>query len=166
VDEFESEGMSVLDDNRGSPERFSSVGMEGPKISVSSTPLRWPCCANARARLTAMVDLPTPPLAEDTAMTLRTSRMLRFSGRPRCRRGSSGGAPERGNPWECWLVDEGVSTLGRYSYQGVLMPQDSRCRKESGSHIIDKILDPVGIGASLGRLACARLLRLLGTEHP
>ena len=45
-----------------------------------------------------MVDFPTPPLAEDTAITLRTSRTLRCSGSPRWRRGSSGGAPERGKP--------------------------------------------------------------------
>ena len=73
--------------------------MLGPKISVSRIPARWPCLANARARLTAMVDLPTPPLAEETAITLRTEGMCRFSGRPRWRRGSSGGALERGRPW-------------------------------------------------------------------
>lgn len=44
-----------------------------------------------------MVDFPTPPLAEDTAMTFFTSRILRFSGRPR-RRGNGGGVPERGRP--------------------------------------------------------------------
>ena len=47
-----------------------------------------------------MVDLPTPPLADETAITLRTERMLRFSGRPRWRRGSEGAVavPERGRP--------------------------------------------------------------------
>ena len=45
-----------------------------------------------------MVDFPTPPFAEETAITLRTSRMLRCWGSPRWRRGSSGGAFERGNP--------------------------------------------------------------------
>ena len=43
-----------------------------------------------------MVDLPTPPFADETAITLRTSRMLRLEGKPRWRRGISGGAPERG----------------------------------------------------------------------
>jgi len=75
-------------------------------MSVSSTPLRWPWRANANARLTAIVDLPTPPFAEDTAITFRTSRMLRFSGKPRCRRGSAGGAPERGNPWRQELAGD------------------------------------------------------------
>lgn len=86
-------------------------------MSVSRMPLRWPRRAKARARFTggrlvaasvwafevfrttpAIVDLPTPPFAEDTAITFRTSRMLRLSGRPRCRRGSCGGAPDLGRP--------------------------------------------------------------------
>ena len=46
-----------------------------------------------------MVDLPTPPLADETAITFLTSRMLRFSGKPLIRRGSSGGAPDRGRPY-------------------------------------------------------------------
>ena len=41
-----------LDDNLGSPERFRSVGIEGPKMSVSRIPLRWPRRAKARARFT------------------------------------------------------------------------------------------------------------------
>lgn len=45
----------------------------------------------------ATVDLPTPPLAEETATTFLTSRILRFSGSPR-RRGKDGGVPERGSP--------------------------------------------------------------------
>ena len=73
----------VLAESLGSPERFNKVGIEGPKISVSRTPLRWPCRANANARLTAIVDFPTPPFAEETAITLRTSRMLRCWGSPR-----------------------------------------------------------------------------------
>ena len=46
-----------------------------------------------------MVDFPTPPLADETAITFFTPRMLRFSGKPRCIRGICGGAPERGKPW-------------------------------------------------------------------
>jgi len=46
-----------------------------------------------------MVDLPTPPLAEDTAMTLLTSLMGRFSGSPRFMRAARfGGVPDRGRP--------------------------------------------------------------------
>ena len=48
--------------------------------------------------LPAMVDLPTPPFAEDTAITFRTSFTLLFSGRPRWRRGRVGGSRARGNP--------------------------------------------------------------------
>lgn len=86
-------------------------------MSVSRMPLRWPRRAKARARLTggrlvaalvgsfgvfittpAIVDFPTPPFAEETAITFRTSRMLRRSGRPRCRRGNGGGLPDLGRP--------------------------------------------------------------------
>jgi hypothetical protein len=50
-------------------------------------------------KVPAMVDFPTPPLADDTAITFRTSRILRFSGNPLCIRGSCGGAPLRGSPY-------------------------------------------------------------------
>jgi len=36
------ESIDRLEDRRGSPERFKSVGTEGPNISVSSMPLRRP----------------------------------------------------------------------------------------------------------------------------
>ena len=48
--------------------------------------------------LPAIVDFPTPPFADDIAITFRTSCMLRFSGKPRWRRGRVGGAPDRGKP--------------------------------------------------------------------
>src|SRR5690606_22187985 len=40
-------------------------------MSASRTPARTPWAARAMARLTAVVDLPTPPLPEATATTLR-----------------------------------------------------------------------------------------------
>lgn len=46
----------------------------------------------------AIVDFPTPPFADDTTITFRTSWILRFSGKPRWRRGKIGGAPDRGKP--------------------------------------------------------------------
>lgn len=63
----------------------------------------------------ATVDFPTPPFAEDTAMTLRTSRRRRLSGRPRCMRGRRG-AFERGRPW--WF-------MSRWAKQwcGVFLPE-------------------------------------------
>jgi len=86
-------------------------------MSVSRMPVRWPARANERARLTgifqllsvprlglekrnvpAMVDFPTPPLAELIAITFFTSLILRFCGSPRCMRGICGGAPVRGRP--------------------------------------------------------------------
>ena len=42
-------------------------------MSASSRPTRAPCAAQASARFTAIVDLPTPPLPEATAMMLRMS---------------------------------------------------------------------------------------------
>ncbi len=46
------DGSHKLEDKRGSPDKFKSVGMEGPKISVSRIPLLRPRRANAKARLT------------------------------------------------------------------------------------------------------------------
>ena len=45
----------------------------------------------------AIVDFPTPPFGDDTAITFLTSLMLRRSGSPRCMRGI---LPVRGNPLE------------------------------------------------------------------
>lgn len=89
-------------------------------MSVSRMPVRIPLRARARARLTmfqqieisisffivplttwdkpAIVDFPTPPLAEDTATTFATSRILRFCGRPR-RLLNVGGVPDCGRPY-------------------------------------------------------------------
>lgn len=99
-------------ERRGSPDKLSKVGIEGPKMSVSKIPARWPSLARARVRLTvvfpapseylinfskcqrgetenvpAIVLFPTPPFADETAITLRTSLIRRLSGRPRWRRG-------------------------------------------------------------------------------
>lgn len=45
----------------------------------------------------AIVDLPTPPFAEDTATTLFTSLIFLFSGNPFFR-GNEGGVPDLGKP--------------------------------------------------------------------
>lgn len=45
-------GGGLLEERRGSPERLRRVGIEGPKISVSRMPARWPCRLNASARFT------------------------------------------------------------------------------------------------------------------
>ena len=55
-------------------------------MSASSSPTRAPSRASASARLTAVVDLPTPPLPEATATTLRMP--------------GSGCRP----PWTAWLA--------------------------------------------------------------
>jgi hypothetical protein len=52
-----------------------------------------------------IVDLPTPPFAEDTAMTFLTSLIGRFSGRPLCIRALKfGGVPDLGNPF--YVLDQ------------------------------------------------------------
>ncbi len=64
-------------------------------MSASSRPTRWPMVASPMARLIAVVDLPTPPLPEATAMIAFTpgdQRSLRLAlpaaeGRRRPRRG-------------------------------------------------------------------------------
>lgn len=56
------------------------------------------CPGSAEETTPAIVDFPTPPFADETAMTFFTSLILRFSGRPR-RRENDGGVPERGSPY-------------------------------------------------------------------
>lgn len=75
--------------------RLKSVGIEGPKMSTSRMPERNPSRAKARERFAAMVDLPTPPLAEEMAMMCETEGMGRLVGRPRWKRG---GVPDLGRP--------------------------------------------------------------------
>ena len=56
----------------GSPVMPSMRGMEGPKMSASNRAVLRPICDSAMARLVAVVDLPTPPLPEATAMIALT----------------------------------------------------------------------------------------------
>src|SRR3972149_6851870 len=68
-------------------------GMSGPYTSTSTSPTRAPVSRRARARLTATVDFPTPPLPEETAIVCLTSGMRSSLG------GSAGGgAPGRLGP--------------------------------------------------------------------
>ena len=84
----------VLLDSLGSPDRSKSVGIDGPKISASRIPARRPSLANANDRFAATVLLPTPPFADETAITLSTPVIFRCTGRlPQV-----GGVPERGSP--------------------------------------------------------------------
>src|ERR1700692_3464896 len=58
-------------------------------MSASSTPTRWPMACRPSARLTAVVDLPTPPLPEATAiMCLMPATWITFRPAP----GAGGGA--------------------------------------------------------------------------
>ena len=60
--------------------------MEGPKMSQSSKPTRWPSRASETARLAATVLLPTPPLPLDTAMMFFTpGNKSGSSGRGACK---------------------------------------------------------------------------------
>src|SRR5579875_2272107 len=69
---YATRGSILLFWARGSPRAPIIRGTFGPVISASSTPTRAPLSARARARLTETVVLPTPPLPEATAITLRT----------------------------------------------------------------------------------------------
>ncbi|CCB92139.1 unknown protein [Waddlia chondrophila 2032/99] len=53
--------------------------MEGPYTSVSINPIRSPLFFSAKARLTATVDLPTPPFPEAIAIVREIFLMLLFS---------------------------------------------------------------------------------------
>jgi hypothetical protein len=90
--------------------------MDGPKMSVSRIPVRRPRRAKARERLAAMVDLPTPPFAEDTARMWATLGMGRLVGRPRWKRGM---LPLAGRPWGCEKGWE--ERCERATYKRVLM---------------------------------------------
>src|SRR5580704_12540316 len=59
----------------GFPLRPRRRGTDGPYISASRTPTRQPSAASPSARLTHVVDLPTPPLPEATAMMLEIPGM-------------------------------------------------------------------------------------------
>ena len=61
--------------------RFIRIGTDGPKTSASSKPTRrFSARAVAHARFTAVVDLPTPPLPDATAMIRWTPRRLSGTG--------------------------------------------------------------------------------------
>jgi hypothetical protein len=56
-------------------------------------------CGNERKCIPDIVDFPTPPFADDTAMTFLTSLIGRFSGRPLAIRALRfGGVPDLGSP--------------------------------------------------------------------
>src|SRR5580704_6591197 len=59
----------------GFPLRPRRRGIDGPYISASRTPTRQPSEASPSARLTQVVDLPTPPLPDATAMMLEIPGM-------------------------------------------------------------------------------------------
>lgn len=54
-----SRGGNKLGERRGSPDKLSKVGIEGPKMSVSRIPARWPSRAKARVRLTDVLPAPS-----------------------------------------------------------------------------------------------------------
>jgi hypothetical protein len=78
----------------------------------------------------AIVLLPTPPFADDTATTFFTSFMLLLCGSPRCIRGNCGGAPERGRPWMT------ISLLLDCHNPAVIIPEDSHAADNAVSRIV------------------------------
>src|SRR5215211_2544864 len=68
-------------------------------MSASSTPILSPCARSARARLQAVVDLPTPPLPDATAMTCLTPGMIWARGEGACAGRPGAGAGEVAGPF-------------------------------------------------------------------
>src|SRR4051794_36941533 len=68
-------------------------------MSASSTPILRPCARSARARLQAVVDLPTPPLPEATAMTCVTPGMIWARGEGACAGRPGAGEGEVAGPF-------------------------------------------------------------------
>src|SRR2546427_7580739 len=85
-------------------------GMLGPVTSASMRPTLWPLWARATARLTATVDLPTPPLLEAIATAWRTVGIRSGMGLFLSRRGRDKGKGV-----------QGVQGIGR-GYVGLLTP--------------------------------------------
>jgi len=108
------------------------VGIDGPKMSVSRMPARYPLRAKLRARLTAIVLFPTPPFADDTATIFFTSLMLLLCGKPRWVRGICGGAPERGSPYRESDTEKDRHNSPQESYQRVLMLQLTKRGEQAG----------------------------------
>lgn len=110
----------LLCDSRGSPERSKRVGTDGPKISVSRIPALYPSLAKAKERFAATVLLPTPPFADDTAMTLSTPVIFLLTGFL----GQFGGVPERGRPYIIEPISASPKMINLVEgYQWILMAQ-------------------------------------------
>lgn len=91
-------------------------------------------CNRNFAYIPATVDLPTPPLADATAMILSTPGIRRFSGRPRCIRGTLGGALLLGRP---------LPVSAMRNIKQIPLPRDSHARdndtnKRSSSRVYVK----------------------------
>ena len=106
----------------------------GERSSVPDS-LRWcfstlrSCNSGSFESIPAMVLFPTPPFADETAMTFFTSLMFLFCGSPRCMRGICGGAPERGRPWGATSVMEQSSHVTQ-TYERIFMLQRAQCREQ------------------------------------
>src|SRR5439155_23249372 len=82
-------------------------GTFGPYTSASSRPTLWPSFANAIARFTASVVLPTPPLPEPTAVIVTTPGK---------------GCGEGG----CWLGRGGLGELKQVLFRSLLYGNHTR----------------------------------------
>jgi hypothetical protein len=89
----------------GSPLRFMSFGILGPKISASNKPMFKPEFRSATARLVETVDFPTPPLQEETSRIFLTFGSICFTGSLVL------GALKFGRPYSKFLASNRVSNL-------------------------------------------------------
>ena len=74
----------------GGPFKFIILGILGPNKSASSNPTESPFNDSPRAILTDVVDFPTPPLPDATAITCLTPGIGSLGGSPLEARGRNG----------------------------------------------------------------------------
>src|ERR1700687_5200645 len=139
---------------RGLPRRPNSFGCEGPYTSASRMPVFSPIAAKPSARLHEVVDLPTPPLPEATAMTCLTPGMPAALEVARaCRSGWMADTA-------CSLRSEGIAFLRIACAQIILGGHDGRTlrRRMRVEALVDDSFDaairaqlddvePLGVGA-------------------
>uniref|UniRef100_W8C0A8 Uncharacterized protein n=1 Tax=Ceratitis capitata TaxID=7213 RepID=W8C0A8_CERCA len=75
--------MKFCSSTKGSSCIFIISGIDGPKISASNNPTRFPILARLTARFTATVDFPTPPFPEATTTISVTPGKGARLGKPR-----------------------------------------------------------------------------------
>ena len=121
-------GTTMSPMTTGSWSAPSILGTEKPYTSASSSPTRWPARASAMARLTVTVDLPTPPLPDETPITRVEASGAKKAGVPASRPGPWP-CP---CPWSCPSPSSSPSPLGASSGLATMSARN-RCRRDRRS---------------------------------